>query len=49
MLLHTIVVPTWMLIGFGEYDLLPSVAAPFNMRTSLVLVLLEVDALEEGS
>src|SRR4030095_13396022 len=44
---HITVFPTWMLIGFGEYDLLPRVAAPFIMRTSFVFVLLEVDPLEE--
>lgn len=44
MLFHLTVVPTLMLIGFGEYDLLPSVAAPFDIKTSLVLVLLEVDS-----
>jgi hypothetical protein len=49
MLVHVTVLPASVIIGFGEYDLSPRVAAFFTIETSFVLVLLAEEALEECS
>src|SRR6185437_6963253 len=38
LLFHVTVLPTLILIGFGENALLPRVAAPFTIKTLFVLV-----------
>jgi hypothetical protein len=47
MLVHVTVFPASTVIGFGEYDLSPRVAAFFTIETSFDIVLLEEEILEE--
>ena len=46
-LVHVTVFPVSTVIGFGEYDLSPRVAAFFAIETSFVIELLEEEILEE--
>src|SRR6476659_2122692 len=46
-LVHVTVFPVSTVIGFGEYDLSPRVAAFFTIETSFVIELIEVEILED--
>ena len=47
LLVHVIVSPTLIVIGFGKNDLSPRVVAPFTIETWIELLSLDEDILDE--